>query len=170
MQTAAAVAIGRGREMARPTPTEMPDVIETYLWVEEHEWLKALYRSPANNSPQFRVPDLLGACISIVFDGDDPSGRVFGYLGKELIRRDPRTARRQERMWREHFALLHDLQRSPANRYPHPSFALDQLTTACVAIVKADDVEDARILEQARRNMAARTGRTPRAAKQGGAS
>ena len=156
--------------MARPTPTDMPDVIETYLWVDEHDWLKALYRSPANNSPQFRVPDLLGACISIVFGDDDPTGRIFGYLGRDLIRRDPRTARRQERMWREHFALLQHLQRSPANRYPHPSFALDQLTTACVAIVRADAVADARILDQARRNTAARTERAPRAAKQGGAS
>ena len=156
--------------MARPTPTDMPDVIETYLWVEEHDWLKVLHRSPANNSPQFRVPDLLGACISIVFDGDDPSGRVFGYLSRELILRDSQTPRRQERMWREHFALLQHLQRSPANRYPHPSFALDQLTTACVAIVRADAVADARILDQARRNTAARTERAPRAAKQGGAS
>lgn len=154
--------------MARPTPTGMPDVIETYLWVEEHDWLKALQHSPENNSPQFRVPDLLGACISIVFGEDDPSGRVFGYLETELICRNPRTARRQERMWREHFDLLQGLQRSPANRYPNPSFALDQLTTACVAIVKADAVEDARILDQARRNMAARALRTPRAAKQGG--
>jgi hypothetical protein len=148
----------------------MPDVIETYLWVDEHDWLKALHRSPANNTPQFRVPDLLGACISIVFGDDDPSGRVFGYLSRKLILRDPQTPRRQERMWREHFALLHDLQRSPANRYPHPSFALDQLTTACVAIVRADAVTDAKILDQARLNTAARTGRAPRAIKQGGAS
>ncbi len=184
MTTAAAVAIGRGREMARPTSTDIPDVIETYLWVDEHDWLKALHRSPANNSPQFRVPDLLGACISIVFGDDDPSGRIFGYLSRELILRDPQTPRRQERMWREHFALLQGqermwrehfallqgLQRSPANRYPHPSFPMDQLTTACVAIVMADAVTDARILDQARLNTAARTGRAPRAIKQGGAS
>ncbi len=156
--------------MARPTPTGMPDVIETYLWVEEHDWLKALHRSPSNNSPQFRVPDLLGACISIVFDGDDPLSRVFGYLGREIILRDPRTPRRQERIWREHFALLQGLQRSPANRYPHPSFPLDQLTTACVAIVRADAVTDAMILAQARRNMADRIERGTRAPKQSGAS
>ena len=70
-------------------PTDMPDVLETYLWVEEHDWLKSLHRSPENNSPQFRVPDLLGACISIVFGDPDPSGRVFRYLGRELILRDP---------------------------------------------------------------------------------
>ena len=151
-------------------PTDMPEVVETYLWVEEHDWLKALHRSPENNSPQFRVPDLLGACISIVFGDADPSGRVFGYLGGELILRDPRTARRQERMWREHFALLQALQRSPANRYPNPSFPMDQLTTACVAIVMADAVAEARILEQARHNMARRTGRGPGAVTQGGAS
>lgn len=150
-------------------PTDMPDVVETYLWVEEHDWLKSLHRCPANNSPQFRVPDLLGACISIVFGCDDPSGRIFGYLGRELIRRDPETPRRQERMWREHFALLHGLQRSPANRYPNPSFALDQLTTACVAIVRSASVEQATIFAQARNNTAMRTERQPRAIKRGGA-
>lgn len=156
--------------MGIPTPIDMPDVIATYLWVDEHDWLKAIHRSPANNSPQFRVPDLLGACISIVFGDDDPSGRVFRYLGGHLILRDPQTPRRQERMWREHFALLQGLQRSPANRYPHPSFALDQLTTACVAIVISDKVEPATIFDQARRNTAMRTECAPRGVKQGGAS
>lgn len=170
MQTAAAVAIGRGRGMARPTPTDMADVVETYLWVEEHDWLKALHRSPANNTPQFRVPDLLGACISIVLDSNDPSRRIFGYLGRELIRRDPGTARRHERMWREHFAQLQALQRSPANAYPNPCFSLDCLATACVAIVIADRVENGTILAQARRNMATRTERGPVAIKRDAAS
>lgn len=156
--------------MARPTPNDMPDVIETYLWASEHDWLKALHHSPANNSPKFRVPDLLGACISIVFGDDDPSGRIFGYLGKELIHRNPETPRRQERMWREHFEQLQLLQKSRANAYPNPCFALDCLTTACVAIVIADRVDDKTILAQARRNTAKRTEHAPRATNQGSAS
>jgi hypothetical protein len=36
-------------------------------------------------------------------------------------------------MWRQQYDLLLAVQRSPANRHPHPKFQLDQLTTACVA-------------------------------------
>jgi hypothetical protein len=57
-------------------------------------------------------------------------------------------------MWRHQYQLLLDLQRSPANRHPNPKFQLDQLTTACVALCRAEDGSGAGILRQARRNMA----------------
>jgi hypothetical protein len=60
-------------------------------------------------------------------------------------------------MWRHQYQLLLDLQRSPANRHPNPKFQLDQLTTACVALCRAEDGSGAGILRQARRNMAERS-------------
>lgn len=144
--------------MERPVSGDQPEAIETYVWVDEHDWLRDIHKSPENCSPQFRVPDLLGACVSIVFSYDDPPGILFRFLSSKLILRNPHTKRRQERMWREHYELLQGLQRSPANRYPHPSFSLDQLTTACVAIVKADEADPSRIFVQARLNTAHRNG------------
>lgn len=132
------------------------DVVETRLWLQEHQWLYALLQSEANVAPTFRFPDLLGACVSLVFDRDDAGQRIFGFLGTALVRREPSTPRRRESVWRPQYALLHDLQCSPANRHPHPKFQLDQLTTACVALCQQDDGTGATVLRQARRNMAER--------------
>jgi hypothetical protein len=52
---------------------EHPDTIETRLWLEEHEWLYGLLRSSDNVSPTFRFPDLISACVSLVFAQDDGS-------------------------------------------------------------------------------------------------
>lgn len=143
-----------------PSPTEQSDahdVIETRLWIEEHEWLYRLLRSEENVSPTFRFPDLISACVSSVFVQKDASARVFKFLGTELVLRSPVTPRRRESMWRQQYQLLLDLQRSPANRHPNPKFQLDQLTTACVALCRAEDPSGAGILQQARRNMAERS-------------
>ena len=83
--------------------------------------------------------------------------RIFRSLGTELVLRSPETPRRRESMWRHQYQLLLDLQRSPANRHPNPKFQLDQLTTACVALCRAEDGSGAGILRQARRNMAERS-------------
>ncbi len=138
------------------------DVIETRLWLNEHDWLYGLLRSEDNVSPTFRFPDLISACISLVFADQDASARIFQFLGTKLVLRSPQTPRRRESMWRPQYQLLLDLQRSPANRHPNPKFQLDQLTTACVALCQELDKSGESILQQARRNMAARTqqGRT----------
>lgn len=135
------------------------EVIETRLWLEEHDWLYRLLRSEANVSPTFRFPDLIGACVSQVFAQPDAPARIFQYLATELILRSPQTPRRRESMWRQQYQLLLDLQRSPANRHPNPKFQLDQLTTACVALCRTADASGAGILQQARRNMAERSHR-----------
>ena len=114
---------------------EHPDTIETRLWLEEHEWLYGLLRSSDNVSPTFRFPDLISACVSLVFAQDDAAGRIFDFLGSQLVLRTTATPRRRESMWRQQYDLLLAVQRSPANRHPHPKFQLDQLTTACVALV-----------------------------------
>lgn len=138
------------------TVSTSQDVIETRLWLDEHDWLYSLLHSEDNVSPTFRFPDLISACVSLVFTHQDASTRIFQFLGSELVLRSPQTPRRRESMWREQFQLLLDLQLSPANRHPNPKFQLDQLTTACVALCKTWDASGASILRQARQNMAAR--------------
>ena len=135
------------------------DVIETRLWLDEHDWLYRLLRSEDNVSPTFRFPDLISASVSLVFTHQDASARIFQFLGTELVLRSPQTPRRRESMWRRQYQLLLDLQRSPANRHPNPKFQLDQLTTACVALCRTEDDSGAGILRQARRNMAERSHR-----------
>lgn len=132
------------------------DVVETRLWLEEHDWLYALLRSEGNVAPTFRMPDLLSACVAIVFNQRDAAERIFGFLGAALVMRSPTTPRRRESMWRSQYDLLHDLQCSPANRHPNPKFQLDQLTTACVALCQQEDASGAAVLRQARRNMVER--------------
>ena len=135
------------------------DVIETRLWLEEHNWLYRLLRSEDNVSPTFRFPDLISASVSLVFTHQNAPCRIFQFLGTELVLRPPETPRRRESMWRQQYQLLLDVQRSPANRHPNPKVQLDQLTTACVALCRAEDGSGAGILRQARRNMAERSHR-----------
>lgn len=139
-----------------PPETDPPDTIETRLWLQEHEWLYNLLKSDRNVAPSFRFPDLISACVSVVFAGDDASPRIFGFLGTELVFRPSTTARRRESMWRAQYELLLALQRSPANRHPNPKFQLDQLTTACVALSRDADASGDAVLRQARMNMAQR--------------
>ena len=136
---------------------EPQDVIETRLWLDEHDWLYGLLRSDDNVSPTFRFPDLISASVSLVFTHQDASARIFQFLGTELVLRPPQTPRRRESMWRQQYQLLLGLQRSPANQHPNPKFQLDQLTTACVALCRGWDASGACILRQARRNMAERS-------------
>ena len=133
------------------------NVIETRLWLEEHDWLYRLLRSEDNVSPTFHFPDLISASVSFVFAHQHAAARIFRFLGTELVLRSPQTPRRRESMWRHQYQLLLDLQRSPANRHPNPKFQLDQLTTACVALCRAEDSSGAGILRQARCNMAERS-------------
>ncbi|WP_374260619.1 hypothetical protein [Zoogloea sp.] len=139
--------------------SEAHNVIETRLWLEEHAWLYRLLRSEHNVSPTFRFPDLISACVSLVFEHHDAPARIFRFLGTELVLRSPQTPRRRESMWRPQYELLLALQRSPANRHPNPKFQLDQLTTACVALCRTADVSGAALLRQARCNMAERSHR-----------
>ena len=144
--------------MAQPD-ADQPDTIETRLWLQEHDWLYDLLKSDRNVAPSFRFPDLISACVSLVFASKGASPRIFAFLGTELAFRPPATARRRESMWRAQYELLLALQRSPANRHPHPKFQLDQLTTTCVALSRAADASGAALLRQARLNLAQRVRR-----------
>ena len=141
----------------RTRDAELQDVIETRLWLEEHDWLYGLLRSDDNVSPTFRFPDLISASVSLVFTHQDAPCRIFRFLGTELVLRSPETPRRRESMWRHQYQLLLDLQRSPANRHPNPKFQLDQLTTACVALCRMPDPLGTSVLQQARLNMVERS-------------
>ena len=144
------------------TPTTMQphtgpfDTIETRVWLQEHDWLYGILNSERNAAPSFRFPDLISACISLVFGKTDAAQRIFDYLSTELVFRPRDTPRRREAMWRAQYEMLLALQRSAANRHPHPKFQLDQLTTACVALIRETDASGDSVLQQARLNMACR--------------
>lgn len=144
-----------------PTPSahDHQDTIETRLWLEEHVWLYKLLRSENNVAPTFRFPDLIAACVSLVFTHEDAPSRIFRCLGTQLVLRAPQTPRRRESMWRQQYELLLAVQRSPANRHPNPKFQLDLLTTACVALCREQDESGTSVLQQARHNMAERAQR-----------
>lgn len=140
-----------------PTGQSQPlDVVETRLWLDEHIWLYSVLKSDQNIGPIFRFPDLISACVSMIFSAPEAARQIFGFLGTDLVARDPNTPRRREAMWRPQYDLLLELQRSAANRHPNPKFQLDHLTTACVALCKRADETGACILQQARVNMAQR--------------
>ncbi len=135
------------------------DTVETRLWQDEHQWLHALLHNDANVAPTFRMPDLVSACVSLVFLQPGAPARIFGFLGTQLVLRPPLTPRRREAMWRAQYELLLVVQRSPANRHPNPKFQLDQLTTACVALCQAMPGAEGLVLRQSRLNMAERASR-----------
>jgi len=130
--------------------------IETRLWLEEHTWLYALLKSEMNISPTFRCPDLISACVSLVFSEGNAIERIFEFLGTTLVLRMPCHPHRRESMWMPQYELLLALQHSPSNTHPHPRFQLDQFTTACVALSRQADQSGMKVLRQARVNMAER--------------
>jgi hypothetical protein len=112
-----------------------------------------------NASPKFRFPDLISACVSLVFIRSFGVRELFEYLGTELVLRSPRTPRRKEAIWRTQYEILLAVQLSAANQHPNPKFQLDQLTTGCVALARKKPEATYNVLHQARINLADRTGR-----------
>lgn len=152
--------VSREFALARPLEAKrQDDTIDTYVWSDEYDFLRSLYDSAENTSPKFRFPDLISACVSLVFDDGHAAERIFDYLRSELVLRNPNTTRRREAMWKAQYGLLLELQRSRANKHPYPQFQLDQFTTTCVALVKLDGDAQRRIFDQARKNTAERAGR-----------
>lgn len=144
---------------SRFTTERGDDTIETRVWSDEHDWLYALFKSEQNVAPTFRLPDLISACVSLVFTGENAVERIFAFLGTELMLRVSPNPRRRESIWIAQYELLLAVQQSPANMHPHPRFQLDQFTTACVALSRQADPTGATVLRQARINMAERISR-----------
>ncbi len=134
------------------------EIVETRIWIREHDWLYGIYTSAENTSPRFGFPDLISACVSLVFDEQESAARIFGYLRSTLVLLDPQTPRRRAELWRAQYELLADLQRGHENRHPNPTYQVDQFTTTCVALVARTEDAKRCILEQARRNTAERAG------------
>jgi len=146
--------------MPTPSAQDHQDTIETRLWLEEHVWLYKLLRSENNVSPTFRFPDLIAACVSLVFTHDDAPVRIFRFLGTRLVLRDPSdTTTAENPCGASNMSSCSKCSALPANRHPNPKFQLDQLTTACVALCRDQDESGTSILLQARRNMAERAQR-----------
>lgn len=128
----------------------------TLVHMTEFGRLEQLYHEPENQSPRFHTPDLISACVSVVFDDVAAADRIFHYIHTALLLRPTDTPKHTAAIWRSQYELLLALQRSPRNRQPNPQFNLDHFTTACVHL--ALDRSDAKhtIFEHARRNTAKR--------------
>lgn len=133
------------------------EVVEARIEAPEHDWLYRLMRSADNVAPSFRFPDLISACVSLTLGRPQAETALFRYLGSEMAKKQPPSVQRREAMWRAQFEMLRELQRSPANKHPHPKFLLDQMTTACVALARNADPAGASVLQQARENMVERS-------------
>lgn len=144
-----------------PRARSKEETIATRVWLEEYVYLQALYASVENCSPKFRLPDLISACVSLVFQDKEPDQQIFNFLHTEIVMRDPDSPRRQEAMWRQQYQLLLRLQKSPANGHPHPQFKLDHFTTACVALAAFKNDAKRRIFALARCNTLERARRAP---------
>jgi hypothetical protein len=144
--------------MANPIDRdEHTSTVQTRVWIDEHDWLHRIFKSPDNTSPKFRFPDLLSACVSLVLASDEGQRRLVEYLVTRLTLRNPRTERRSCDIWSAQFDQLMQAHRAPWNRFPNPMFELDHLSTACVAVAMSRPDGEAVVLRQARMNLLART-------------
>lgn len=133
------------------------DIVQTSVWLAEHEWLYGVMKSPHNSCPKFRIPDLLAACVTLAFASQESQEHLITFLRSDFILRTPGKPRRSCDIWKQQFDMLMTAHRADWNRFPHPMFNLDQITTGCVAVVmKQPDARD-QVLSQARRNVFART-------------
>lgn len=135
------------------------EIVVTLLYPEEYDFLRGIYSSSDNQSPKFHLPDLIGACISLVFNNANATQTIFEYLRSQLPlrNRDGKSKYRQADIWRCHYELLRALQTSSDNHYPNPKFHLGDFTTACVALVMKENLSSIAILDEARNNVANRS-------------
>lgn len=152
--------------MMTTTTLEVSDeamTVATLVYPEEFEFLRGLFNSPGNASPRFRFPDLISACVSVVFNTfEKPGETIFKFLKTTLLDRNKggRPACRKEEIWQPQFLLLRQLQGSKENRHPNPGWQLGDFTTACVALVMQSAISEVCIFDQARQNSVARARRS----------
>lgn len=130
--------------------------VQSRVWIDEHDWLHTVFKSPDNTSPKFRFPDLLSACVSLALGDDASEERLVEYLVNRLTLRDPKTERRSCDLWTPQYERLLVAHRASWNSFPNPMFELDHLTTACVAVARALPDAEMAVLRQARANFLAR--------------
>ena len=83
-----------------------PAILMTRVWLLEHDWLHSVCTSNSNQSPTFRFPDLLSACIELVLSSTESLARLQLFLSTELGARDPKSPRRTCHVWRRQFDEL----------------------------------------------------------------
>lgn len=137
------------------------DIVQTRVWLREHEWLYSIMKSPRNTGPKFRFPDLLAACVTLAFATPATQERLITFLRSELLLRKQEPHRRTCDIWKPQFDLLMTAHRNEWNRFPNPMFSLDQITTGCVAVVMTMLDAQSQVLSQARLNVVARTSAVP---------
>ena len=136
---------------------EHRSTVQTRVWLAEHDWLHQIFRSPHNTSPRFRLPDLLSACVSMALADAAAQQQLVEIIVTRQARRDSRCERRSCDIFPTQFEQVMDAHRAPWNRFPHPMFELDHITTACVTAAMAWPDAEGRVLAQARANLLART-------------
>ena len=104
-----------------------PAIVMTRVWLHEHDWLHSVYASNSNQSPTFRFPDLLSACIELVLSSTESLARLQLFLSTELGARDPRAPRRSCHVWRRQFDEMLREHRAAWNSHPNPKFDLDAI-------------------------------------------
>ena len=139
------------------TPASNPTVT-TLVWIDEFKRLETIYHDADNHSPKFRTPDLISACVSLVFVKENAADLIFKHVHTCLLLRDSDTPRHTAAIWRAQYELLLALQRSPRNRHPNPQFNLDHFTTACVHLALEHNDAKRLIFAHARQNTARRAG------------
>ena len=142
-------AIGGGASVSTPAPSP---TVTTLVWLDEFQGIEQVYHDTDNHSPKFRTPDLISACISLVFEDGDAGDRIFRHVHTHMLLREHGTARHPAAIWRQQYELLLALQRSARNRHPNPQFNLDHFTTACVHLALKREGATRQILQQARYN------------------
>jgi hypothetical protein len=144
-------------ELPMSDPESAQATVQTRVSSEELELLVALLRCETNRRPQFRIPDLLGACVSLTLSDAHGPGRLLQFLRGELVHRDAPPALRSCDIWPAQFRQLDAARQASWNRFPHPRFAFEDLATACIAVAMKSPFGPAAVLQEARANWLGRT-------------
>lgn len=144
--------------MAHPIARdERASTVRTSVWIEEHDWLHRLYKSPNNTSPKFRIPDLLSACVALVLSQPENQRLLVEYLTTRHALRDPRCPGRSCEIFPVQFEQVLDAHRAAWNRFPNPMFEIEHILTGCVAVAMSMANGGELVLRQARDNLIARS-------------
>ena len=144
--------------MAHPIARdERASTVRTSVWIEEHDWLHRLYKSPGNTSPKFRIPDLLSACVALALSQPENQRLLVEYLTTRHALRDPRCPGRNCEIFPAQFEQVLSAHRAAWNRFPNPMFELEHILTGCVAVAMSMSNGGESVLRQARDNLIARS-------------
>lgn len=136
---------------------EQVSTVRTSVWIDEHNWLHELYKSPSNTSPKFRFPDLLSACVALTLSDLDNSNRLVKHLRTRHALRDPKCPGRSCDIFPVQFGQVLEAHRAAWNRFPNPMFEIEHILTGCVAIAMSMPSGSDLVLHQARDNLIARS-------------